>query len=50
MTDFLNSYLPILYQSLGMEDVSVEYSKAISTATYSNFNHATNFTIPKTCK
>lgn len=52
MTDFLNSYLPILYQSLGLgtEDVSVEYSKAISTATYSNFNHATNFTIPKACK
>ena len=50
MTDFLNSYLPILYQSLGTEDVSVEYSKAISTATYSNFNNATNFTIPKACK
>ena len=50
MTDFLNSYLPILYQSLGVEDVNVEYSKAISTATYSNFNNATNFTIPKACK
>ena len=50
MTDFLNSYLTILYQSLGLEDMNVEYSKAISTATYSNFNNATKFTFPKACK
>ncbi len=50
MTEFLNSYMTILYQSLGMEDMHVEYSKATSAATYSNYNNATNFTIPKACK
>ena len=52
MTDFLNSYLPILYYSLGVDDLDLnsEYLKATSTVTYLNFNNATNFVIPKACK
>ena len=50
MTEFLNSYMTILYQSLGMEDMSVDYSKATSTVTYTKFNNAKNFTFPKACK
>ena len=50
MTEFLNSYMTVLYQSLGMDDMSVDYSKATSTATYAKFNNAKNFTFPKACK
>lgn len=50
MTEFLNSYMTILDQSLGLEGMSVDYSKATSTATYAKFNNAKNFTFPKACK
>ncbi len=50
MTEFLNSYMTVLYQSLGMDDMSVDYSKATSIATYTRFNNAKSFTLPKACK
>lgn len=53
MTDFINSYMTALLQAAGAEDgedLEMSYSKAVSTATYSNFNNATKFTIPKACK
>lgn len=50
MTEFLNSYMTILYESLGLEEMNTNYSKATSTATYTNFNNAKSFTFPKACK
>ena len=55
MTAFMNGYMELLIQSLKVEgedvaDLEMSYTKASSTATYSKYNKATDFKIPKACK
>ena len=55
MTAFMNGYMELLIQSLKVEgedvaDVEMSYTKASSTVTYSKYNKATDFKIPKACK
>ena len=55
MTAFMNGYMELLIQSLKVEgedvaDLEMSYTKASSTVTYSKYNKATDFKIPKACK
>ncbi len=50
MKDFLNSYMTVLYQMMGVDDMSIDYSKVSSTTTYAKYDNASKFTIPKACK
>lgn len=56
-TDFVNSFMKLLLQSMTSDDeeadaalTDITVSKSTTTVTYSNFNKATKFTIPKACK
>ena len=55
MTAFMNGYMELLIQSLKVEgedvaDLEMSYTKASSTVTYSKYNKAADFKIPKACK
>ena len=56
MTAFVNDYMELLVQSLEMEGeedtiaLNMNYTKASSTVTYSKYNKAADFKIPKACK
>ena len=56
MTAFVNDYMELLVQSLEMEGeedttaLKMNYTKASSTVTYSKYNKAADFKIPKACK
>lgn len=56
MTAFMNSYMTILTRSMqdmgvdGATDVNLSYTKAVATQTYTNYNKATNFKLPKACR
>lgn len=55
-TAFLNCYMAVLAQSMPDVDmdeagnVSILYTEATSTVTYTKYNKATNFKLPKACK
>ncbi len=49
-TAFINSYMENLYSSMGISGSNATYSKFITTTTYSKFNKASSFKIPKECK
>lgn len=48
--DFINDYIEVLYASFGLSGYSGSYSVFTTTTTFSKFNKATNFTIPKNFK
>lgn len=50
MTAYLNGYMKQVYAELGEELTEDVYTKAVTTTTYSKYNKATKFSIPKACK
>ncbi len=50
MTAFMNGFMQQLYESMGEELTDDVYSKLVTTMSYSKFNKATKFSIPKACK
>lgn len=53
MTKFMNDYMTIFMQATGLAELGgtgLTYSKAVSTTTYTNYNKATDFKLPKACK
>ncbi|MBO5246991.1 MAG: hypothetical protein J6B28_06985 [Eubacterium sp.] len=46
MKDFINEFMAILFEAMGMEDVTATYDTYKTTATYKNFNKVKDFKLP----